>query len=260
MNLLFFGSSPRQLLGAYHAPSQDVPAKGAAVLCPPWGPEYVVSHRILRRLATRLSDSGYHVLRFDYYGTGDSAGERVEGDLTTWYDDASAAVDELRDLSGYPTVSVYGIRLGAVIGWRLALRRDDVRSVVMWDPVINGAAYVNELRATQAEIDRWILSPARSHTSDGVLEVLGFPLTTTMRGTIEAIRPEEFGQPTGARVTVFYSDESEVQERLQQAFETGRTVSRTETIPGQTPWRDDARIGAGSFPHLAIERMAELQR
>ena len=80
MNLLFFGSSARQLFGAYHTPPSTVAERGGAVLCPSWGSEYQASHRILRRLATRLSESGYHVLRFDYYGTGDSAGGRDEGD------------------------------------------------------------------------------------------------------------------------------------------------------------------------------------
>ena len=161
MNLLFFGSTSRPLFGAYHTPPASVAGRGAALLCPPWGQEYLVSHRIFRRLAVRLSESGYHVLRFDYFGTGDSAGEREDGDLGSWQEDAAAAVEELRDMSGFPTVAAFGIRLGAVVAWRLASERLDVNTAVLWDPVVNGTEYVRELLAAQAATDRWSVTPIR---------------------------------------------------------------------------------------------------
>ena len=145
MTFFFFGSGDRQLFGAYHAAQANGVDRGAAVLCAPWGPEYIASHRILRRLAVMLSEFGYHVLRFDYFGTGDSAGSREDGDLDSWYLDAQSAVDEVRDMSGATSVTVFGIRLGAHIAWRLAQEREDVDAVVMWDPVTDGAAYVEEL-------------------------------------------------------------------------------------------------------------------
>ena len=261
MNLLFFGSSSRQLFGAYHTPPSDVSSRGAAVLCPPWGSEYLVSHRIFRRLAVRLSDSGYHVLRFDYYGTGDSAGERQEGDLTSWYADAAQAVDELRDMSGQAEVAAFGIRLGAVIAWRLALTRADVHTVVMWDPVVNGADYVSELITTQVEIDRASLSPRGTRpTSSGAVELLGFPLTQTMRRSIEAITDAEFQQPTKAQVKVFYSYQPSGPERLHGALGLAGTSFHLETMLGQTPWREDETIGAGGLPFVVLERMVEMLR
>ena len=45
MTFFFFGSAERQLFGAYHASHASVAERGAAVLCPPWGPEYIASHR-----------------------------------------------------------------------------------------------------------------------------------------------------------------------------------------------------------------------
>lgn len=261
MNLLFFGSSGRQLFGAYHTPPVGVSSRGAALLCPPWGSEYLVSHRILRRLAARLSDSGYHVLRFDYYGTGDSAGERDEGDLTSWYADAALALDELRDMSGQTTVAVFGIRLGAVVAWRLALTRSDVRTLVMWDPVVNGADYVKELVLAQKETDRWSLSPIGMGTgSNGTLQLLGFPLTPAMRGSVEAITAAEFQQPTKVGVKLFYSDVLPGRAPLGAALEAGGTPFEVETVPGQTPWREDESMGPGGLPFLVLERMVALLR
>lgn len=257
MNLLYFGSSRRQLFGAYHAPT--VAGRGAAVLCPPWGAEYLVAHRVLRRLAERLSERGYHALRFDYYGTGDSGGDRDEGDLASWGEDAAAAVDELRDMSGFPTVAAFGIRLGAVVAWRLAQRRDDVHTVVMWDPVANGNAYVQELLSAQAESDRWSISPRRPrHRDDDPLHVLGFPLTWQMRQSMEAVSPEEFRRPSRAPVHLFYSNALPEQSPMHAALASAGTPFSTETMPGQTPWREDETVGATGLPLPVLERMVEL--
>ena len=261
MNLLFFGSTSRPLFGAYHTPPASVAGRGAALLCPPWGQEYLVSHRIFRRLAVRLSESGYHVLRFDYFGTGDSAGEREDGDLGSWQEDAAAAVEELRDMSGFPTVAAFGIRLGAVVAWRLASERLDVNTAVLWDPVVNGTEYVRELLAAQAATDRWSVTPIRRQSSAGrALDLLGFPLTAAMRHSIEAVSPDTFTQPTKAHVKLFYSDARPGHDALQNALHVAGTPFHSEIIPGQTPWREDEDVGAGKLPVLVLERMVEILR
>jgi pimeloyl-ACP methyl ester carboxylesterase len=261
VTFFFFGSADRQLFGVYHASHSSVPERGAAVLCPPWGPEYIASHRVLRRLAVMLSERGYHVLRFDYFGTGDSAGSREDGDMESWYADASAAVDELRDMSGISAVTVFGIRLGAVVAWRLAVGRGDVDAVVMWDPVIDGARYIQNLLGAQDEIDRWWLSPRQTRrvapASMEAIDLLGFPLTSAMRRSVAAITPADYRQSTRARVFVFFSDLDPADAVLQQSFESTKTVVAIETMAGQTPWREDEGGVPGQMPFPMLERMVE---
>ena len=261
MNLLFFGATGRQLFGAFHAPPASVAARGAALLCPPWGPEYLVSHRIFRRLAVRLSESGYHVLRFDYYGTGDSAGASTDGDLDSWQSDAKVALEELRDMSGFSSVATFGIRLGAVVAWRLAVTQRNIHTAVLWDPITDGGRYVRELEAAQADINRWSLMPVRPET--GVRQdptLLGFPMTSRMRSSIEAVGADMFSQPTKAHVKIFFSDANPAQGSLHDALHAAGTPFHSEIIPGQTPWRDDESIGAGGLPVLVLERMVEILR
>lgn len=259
MNLLFFGSSSRQLFGAYHSPSTAAPARGAVLLCPPWGPEYFSSHRILRGLASRLSETGFHVLRFDYYGTGDSGGEREDGDLDSWYEDASLAIDELRDMSGCSGVTVVGVRLGAVVGWRLARAREHVGTVVMWDPVADGSGYVKELLQTQKEVNRWSLSkPPRRPPGDHTLDLLGYPLTSGMRCSIETVTAQEFCRPSKASVILVQSSSSPDAEVLAQAFKSGGTALHVESVPDETVWLESDGLGVGALPHATLVRMAEL--
>lgn len=263
MNFFFFGSGDRQLFGAYHPSRPGTPERGAALLCPPWGPEYIASHRILRRLALMLSENGYNVLRFDYFGTGDSSGARDEGDLDSWYEDAGLAVDELRDMSGATSVTVFGVRLGAHVGWRLAVDRDDINAIVMWDPVIDGEQYLKALVSAQLEIDRWWLSPHNGRRSIDLgkhetIDLLGFPLTDGMRRSIEAIKLADYQRATNARAFVFYSRVDPDEASLRGSFASAGTAVMSETMVGQTPWRDDESVIAGDLPFAMLERMVEV--
>ncbi|MBF0509187.1 MAG: hypothetical protein HQK57_09720, partial [Deltaproteobacteria bacterium] len=70
----YFGPSGNRLFGCYHKPQSDCHRGCGVVLCYPMGYEYMQSHRSYRRIADRLAGEGYPVLRFDFYGCGDSDG------------------------------------------------------------------------------------------------------------------------------------------------------------------------------------------
>jgi len=67
MNVFYFGAGERRLFGVY-TPARHGGRRGA-VLCPPWGQEYLRAHRSIAQLANTLATAGVHVLRFDYSGT-----------------------------------------------------------------------------------------------------------------------------------------------------------------------------------------------
>src|SRR5690606_39670222 len=61
-----------------------VTARGAVLMCAPFLEERLFCRRVLRNLALSLADAGWHVLRFDSAGEGDSEGELFDvGALTT---------------------------------------------------------------------------------------------------------------------------------------------------------------------------------
>lgn len=257
MNLFYFGDSDRELFGAYHPPAPGVRAKGAALLCPAWGQEYLVSHRILRRLAGRLSEKGYHVMRYDYFGTGDSAGERHEGDLLTWSADSETALDELLDMSGVETVTTFGVRLGAIMAWRLAMKRPEVRQTVLWDPVINGKQYLNELVSAQREMDRWTLGKPQPTSGEGTWHLLGFPMARAMRDSVQAVQLNEFATRCDARLHLYYSDSGRDHLVLHEQLQRAGTPFHAETLEGQTPWQDEESTVVGPLATRVLQRMVE---
>ena len=98
---IYFDSQGQPLFGWVHRPEQACQRLPGVVICPPLGHEQIHSHRSLRHLADALAHAGFAVLRFDYHGTGDSAGMLEEADRhATWLANIRSAAQWLRSELG----------------------------------------------------------------------------------------------------------------------------------------------------------------
>lgn len=150
MNPLFIGTAERRLFGIYEPAAASRGKPRAAVLCYPLGSEYIYAHRSMRQLAARLAAAGYHTLRFDYFGTGDSSGETAQSDLVGSHADAEAAIEALKDIAAAPKVALIGLRAGANIAVSVASRHEsEVDALVLWDPIVSGEQYVSSLQTNE---------------------------------------------------------------------------------------------------------------
>jgi pimeloyl-ACP methyl ester carboxylesterase len=137
VNPLYLGTQERRLFAVYEPAAVKDRRARAAVLCYPWGAEYVYAHRTMRQLAVKLSAGGFHTLRFDYFGTGDSGGEDSEANPAAAEADVESAIEGLRDIVGAARVTLIGLRLGATLAARTAMRRKEyVEALVLWDPIL----------------------------------------------------------------------------------------------------------------------------
>jgi len=140
----WFGAPDRPLLGWLSRPSGGPAGSGVLILAP-IGYEYWSSHHSLRILAQRLAAAGHLVLRMDYEGTGDSAGDQWKPDrLAVWRDSARRGADELRAF-GAERLTVLGVRLGATIAL-LDGHELGADLVAAWAPVTSGRRHARELK------------------------------------------------------------------------------------------------------------------
>jgi uncharacterized protein len=140
----FFPNGDVQLFGVFHEPQSDARTP-PFVFCHPFGEEKLWAHRVFVAFARELAARGYPVLRVDCRGNGDSSGEFCETSLASNLDDLGAAIDWLKVRHSVPRVGLLGLRLGATEAALLAERRDDVSTLVLWNPVTDGARYMQEL-------------------------------------------------------------------------------------------------------------------
>ena len=145
MRPFYFGAAVRPLFGIYGPPVNGVAPRSGVALCYPFGQEYLRSHRALRELSRQLSQRGHHTLRFDYFGCGDSSGSAEDCTVDQWLQDIEAAVTELRESAGSDRVVLLGLRLGGALAALAASRGLRLDRLVLWDPIVSGRAYLDEL-------------------------------------------------------------------------------------------------------------------
>jgi uncharacterized protein len=251
MNPFFFGSSKKQLFGVHHPPKTDTARATAILLCYPFGDEYMRTHKAVRQLALHLAKVGFHLLRFDYFGTGDSAGESEEGTIEQWVEDIAVAADELKETSGLASISVVGLRLGAALAAEAVATRTDVADLVLWDPVVRGAAYFDELMIPPPFLygDSPPPPPKRGETAGS----LGYPVTPALREGLERIDLCAKALPGPRRVSLVVSHERDDYTRLRDHLQQ-RPGFNYQHVASPAPWIEPEKsAGAMVLPHEIIQ-------
>lgn len=133
---MLIGSQARPLHAVFTAASGRR-RRRAVVFCPPFGDEGTNAHRTGRVLAQRLAASGAEALRFDYFGSGDSAGEDEQLSVGSAVEDTLTAVDEALDLGKVRHATLVGLRSGALVAALAAPRARAVDRLVLWEPVVD---------------------------------------------------------------------------------------------------------------------------
>lgn len=185
----WLGPSSRRLYAALHA------APGAAstgvVLVPPLLHELPRSRRFITEVAGELAGLGLPTLRFDFHGTGDSGGSGEDLDLASMQRDIEWAVAALRERTQVRRVVLVAWRGGALAlrGWLESGGSADL--VLLWEPIVDGAAWVQELVESDAR-ERALRPPPRAGVprttdpADG--QLMGFPAPPRLRADLGKTR------------------------------------------------------------------------
>ena len=263
----YFGPAARPLLGWYHAAAgewRDV----AVILCAPLGYQHLASYRTMRMLATRLSALGFAVVRFDYPGMGDSAGDEHEPGLVhDWIGAVGLAEAEARRLSGATRIAAVGLGVGGIIA-ASAGRLDPMDALVLWAPVESGRRFIRELRVLQGAGDD-------SVTSRDGLEAGGFIYPDALVEDIETLDLLTLDHPPASRVLLAMRDDLPPLHRLEQRLRAAGVelsvgqvsgmrevmdVPTTSVIPPETALDSIAAWLAGVFPARGVPPVGDPPR
>jgi alpha/beta superfamily hydrolase len=188
---VFFGPPARPLAGWLHRAS--VPASDGLVVCNPFGYEAICAHRALRHFAHGSAAIGIPAFRFDYDGTGDSAGDDRDPDrLRAWVESTRAAARTLRETCGVERIWFLGVRLGVLIAVLAADGLEDVAGIIAIAPVVSGRTYLRELKLLQgalglAERPQSALRDADGEPGEGGQEALGFAISAETRAALAKV-------------------------------------------------------------------------
>jgi len=250
----YFRSAEKQLFGCYHFPQTKQIKKSALVLCNPMGQEYIRCHQFYLQLAVRLSRIGFPVLRFDYYGCGDSAGDSEEGSVAQWIADLNDAIDVVKKRSGLTRICLFGLRLGATLAAMIEAERQDVEAIVLWNPVARGESFINDLKGIQKQMLRYTYVDNDSNTNGKELtEILGFPLPSNMLSDFRKINLFSTTPKSLSNILILENDENPDLRDLIDHYES--SGAKIEFIQIQDPkiWLEQPY--KGMIPREVIQKV-----
>ncbi len=245
----YLHSQGRPLLAWLHAPAHTARTGEGAVICPPLGYEQIHAHRTLRHLAEALARAGVPVLRFDYEGTGDSAGvDEDPSRCATWLANVGDAVDWMRCRVGCEQLTLIGVRLGGLLAAQAAAEVE-VDRLVLWAPVIKGRAYVREMKALGLTAAHQV-EPAVS----GDIEAAGFVLTPQTVDDLSRLDLLTM-HPRCRRVLIVNRDDRPADSRLLNHFMSQGIATEQTAQPGYAGMM--AEPHDGQIPYEAIDAITD---
>ncbi|MFZ2652255.1 MAG: phosphopantetheine-binding protein, partial [Burkholderiaceae bacterium] len=249
---LFHFGAQRSLYGALHWPTAQC-GNEAVLVCAPVGHEHVRSHFILNRLGRHLAVQGIPVLRFDYFGCGDSLGESVDAGCERWQHDIAQAHCELRSRTGATHIVGVGARLGATL-LSNALSRADLARLVVWDPVGEGMGFYAEMAEMQR---RYVLGTQHlrlgraPRATLAAVELLG---ATYSAAAVRQLQSLAFAASPGTLPTHWLITSQPQQQRsLYQALAGSKGQSHVAQLDFDCGWNEVARMSE-VLPDVGISR------
>ncbi len=254
MNPFFFGRSQSQLYGVYHPPISQPARSEGVLLCYPFGQEYMRAHRAFRQIAMLLGKLGYPVMRFDYFGTGDSAGACEEVSIKQWISDIHTAAEEFKYLANLEKVSLVGLRLGGALAAIASQEKNNFERIVMWDPVLSGQQYCDEIVSYMTHQQKLKVLP--DFSSDFFMN--GFPLTRLFRQ--EMIDLIDLSQPAhylAKKYLLFYSSEQSHFMSIKKNFETHALSFESSFVLSPGNWNFVDNFGGVLIPNAIIQAIVQ---
>jgi len=213
----FINTRDRQLYTVMQAPSPDNNNDVGILLVPPLGNEQRRCQRPFRTMMQQIAREGFHLVRFDWQGTGNSSGS------THLIDDAGVWEDDLQDTMAHlgqrvSEIHIISVRMGALISARLNLQSQTVASHHLWDPVCNGGQWLNEMQELQKGIcaDTYRFLFKRKARNDDLHEFAGLTINSTLHTQLQAMDLESVvkSRTPRAPVHILISDSTDVERRL----------------------------------------------
>ena len=195
------------------------------MLCPPLGFDYLQSYRALRVLADELAAAGFCVVRFDYDGTGDSAGGPSDARLAAWTATARSAIALLRE-NGVADICMMGMRFGALFAASSADEDGDVDQLVLWDPCNSGRSFLAEGGA----LARLSAGARLTSLEDGAVETPGVVYGAATAADIRGLDIDQYTRPLSRRVLVLERTDRPRADSLYDSSLARETLTRADAV------------------------------
>jgi dipeptidyl aminopeptidase/acylaminoacyl peptidase len=225
-----FTVAGQQVVGILHRPDLSRRQRPAVLLLHGFTGSKHEAHRLFVLTARALAQLGVVVLRFDFRGSGDSAGDFADMTIATELADARAAWRFLRRQPGVDRerMGVLGMSMGGLVAAYLLAAEPAVKAAVLWCPVGEPKRLLKMRMSPQAATDL---------RGRGVIDWGGWPVGRAFVEDLQARDPFAALARSRAPVLILHGDADEtvpVDESLPyvSARAPGGAAVEREIIPG----------------------------
>jgi pimeloyl-ACP methyl ester carboxylesterase len=187
-------------------------------------------------MANQLSETGFPVLRFDYYGTGDSAGDCAQSSIRQWKQDIVLAIEEAKKRSGKARICLAGLRLGATLSAMISKERNDIDSLILWEPVVSGKQYIDELNSLHKQMLKFSYVDNSLSTLD---EILGFARNDILWAELSQLDLLEYFPISPPKIMLMKSDTNSSVDKLSTFLKNSGTNFYHYEILSPKVWTEE---------------------
>jgi pimeloyl-ACP methyl ester carboxylesterase len=177
----YFTSASEVLYGVLYLPKASLGTSRVVVFCHASGIEHMVTQRMQVLASRDAAGMGFPAFCYDSRGHGDSTGNLCDVTFADLVDDACAAADYAKGVSGATEIVWVGVRFGCLVAAAVIARRNDGAGLALWEPLHQASEYFRAAIRTKlfCEVARGRRSKAtvddclKQLEATGVLPVIG---------------------------------------------------------------------------------------
>jgi exosortase A-associated hydrolase 2 len=191
-HFFFTGSAGRKLMGFLHYASSPSNSIGI-IYCHPFAEEKNMSHSLVVKSCRKFAKSGFHVMRFDFSGCGDSEGDLKDSTVSDWQYDLNQAIKIFKAEVGIEKYYLWGLRMGAGIAIMHAKNDEQTAGLILWQPPLNFSIHIKQFlrRAFSTEITKKtpksIVRTSYESVSDELKYIIGYPISKKLISSFRSI-------------------------------------------------------------------------
>ncbi len=247
---VFVGGPGSRVFTSRTGPADEHPAL-RLILCPPIGAEAARNYRRETLLARQLARHGVETIRFHYRGSGHSEDSPDHG-FQAMIDDARLVASQAGD--DVPTAWM-GTRLGGSVA-AAVLSDSPAVPLVVWDPVLDAAAYFREILRARVfsafKTDDAATAPKadliKDLQSSGSVDLLGYSISARLLDEVASIGGIQSLPVTGRKILLLdlrrKGDPRSEVVRLVNDWRARGGDARVLGVALYEPWWYGARSGA----------------
>ncbi|MDH3499511.1 MAG: hypothetical protein OEM97_05275 [Acidimicrobiia bacterium] len=213
------------------------------VMCSPFFAEFPRNYRREVLVARRLAERGVAVTRFHHRGVGNSTGDAALMGLDRLIEDARRVAAVAAETSGAHSLAFHGTRLAGFTAAAAAIGAQ--MPVSLWEPVVRGSKYFNEVLRTRmvqavhdGETDVSAGSLRHELTSGAPVDVLGHSLHPELYTSLHDQTLDELLGPPAREILVveFGRKRKDVGRMIERALEQGLTATLAVSTESESWW------------------------